>query len=440
MNQERRPRGRERRSGRPALSFPVTRRDGTRPESDARGGLDRRTLGFISGFRLFHGVPYGLVEHVVAACELRDFPDEQLLLKRGDINTHVALVISGQLRIHLDSPDSDDFIEIAAGECAGEMSIIDGEPVSAYVVADAGCRLLLMEGTAFLNQVLIIPEVARNLMTAFAERMRANNGLIIRRTKAAMELQRLQRELRFARSIQAGLMPQRKPFFPERPDVDCAAHITPAREVGGDFYDAFLVDAETLFLTIGDVCGKGMPASLLMVRTLTLLRSEVARRPPHEQPEIRTVMYRVNRLLNANNEAQMFSSVFAALLDLESGRLRYVNAGHNPPLLFPPHGRCEFLAEPRNPVLGIRDGLEYRAGAVTLAAGSALLLYTDGVTEAARTSGELFGEERLLTVLGRSHDAGAAALIDAALTAVRSFAGGAEQSDDVTLLALRYTG
>lgn len=440
MSEDRRPRGRERRSVAPAISFPVTRRDGAQVEADVRTGLDRRTLGFISTFRLFRGVPYELVERVVAACEIRDFPEERVLLKRGDVNTHVAIVIRGRLRIHLDLPDSEDFIEIAEGECAGEMSIIDGQPVSAFVVADAGCRLLLMEGTTFLAQVHIIPEVARNLLASFAERMRGNNALIIKRTKAAMELQRLQRELRFARHIQAGMMPQRSPLFPERRDIDCAAHMTPAREVGGDFYDAFFIDADTLFLTIGDACGKGMPAALLMVRTLTLLRTEAPRRSPRQRPDIRAIMQRVNGMLSAHNDMQMFSSAFAALFDVTSGRLRYVNAGHNPPLLISPGGRCGFLAEPRSTVLGIRERIEYRAGEVTLPAGAALLLYTDGITEAEQATGERYGEERLLAAVSASHNVDAGALIDGTLAAVLSFCAGAGQTDDLTLLALRYAG
>ena len=440
MDEERRPRGSDRRSGEPAISFPVTRRDGAHVQADARSGLDRRTLGFISTFRLFRGVPYDLVEHVVAACQIRDYPVEQLLLKRGDVNTHVALVISGRLRIHLDGPDSEDFIEIATGECVGEMSVIDGQPVSAHVIADAGCRLLLMEGTAFLAHVHIIPEVARNLMAAFAERMRANNALIIRRTRAAMELQRLQRELRFARHIQAGLLPPRSPLFPERGDLDCAAHMVPAREVGGDFYDAFFIDADTLFLTIGDACGKGTPAALLMVRTLTVLRTEASRRASRQQPDIGAIMRRANALLSTGNELLMFSSVFAALLDLKSGRLHFVNAGHNPPLLISPGGRCGFLYEPRNPVVGIRKEIKYRAGELTLAGGSALLLYTDGVTEAEVATGQRFGEDRLLAALEGSNNASATALIDRALASMNGFCANAEQTDDVTLLALRYAG
>lgn len=385
-------------------------------------------------------MPYALVEHVVAACELRDFPEAKLLLQRGDVNSHVALVIRGRLRIHLDAPGSEEFFEIVAGECVGEMSIIDGEPVSAYVIADAGTRLLLMDGASFLSQVLIIPEVARNLMAAFAERMRANNARIIKRTQAVMELQRLQRELRFASNVQAGMMPLRSPLFPERGEIDCAGHMTPARAVGGDFYDAFFVDADTLFITIGDVCGKGTPAALLMVRTLTVLRNEASRRSPAQQPDIRAIMERVNALLSANNESQMFTSVFAALLDVKSGLLRYVNAGHNPPLLAPIRGACAFLAEPRNPVVGIRENIDYRAGEVKLAKGSTLLLYTDGITEAARDSGEQFGEDRWLAAFKQSHGASATALIDELLSAVRAFSAGSEQSDDITLLALNYVG
>jgi serine phosphatase RsbU (regulator of sigma subunit) len=385
-------------------------------------------------------VPYHLVEPVVAACEIRDFPRDTLLLKRGDINNHVAFVIQGRLRVHLDAADSGEFIEFGAGEFAGEMSIIDGQPVSAYVHADAGTRVLLMDGKTFLAQALVIPEVARNVMAAFAGRMRANTALIARRMKAAMELQRLQRELRFARSVQAGMMPQRSPLFPERGDVDCAGHMVPAREVGGDFYDAFFVDADTLFLTLGDACDKGMPAALLMARTLTVLRSEASRHLPGRRLHICTIMKQVNGLLSANNESLMFSSVFAALFDVKSGALHYVNAGHNPPLFVPASGGCVFLSEPRNPVIGVKEQIDFQGGETTLPRGATLLIYSDGITEAATASGEQFGEHRLAASVGRWDRSGAPGLVNQLLSDVQAFAAGSEQSDDITLLALRYTG
>jgi serine phosphatase RsbU (regulator of sigma subunit) len=214
--------------------------------------------------------------------------------------------------------------------------------------------------------------------------------------------------------------------------------MTPAREVGGDFYDAFFIDADTLFIATGDVCGKGVPAALFMVRTLTVLRSEASRRLPARKPDIRAIMKRANDLLSTGNESSMFASVFTGLLDLKSGLLSYVNAGHNPPLLAPGSDACRLLAEPRSLALGIREGFDFRAGEARLSKDSVLLLYTDGVTEAEGRGEQQFGEDRLCAVFEQSRRAGASALIAAVLSAVQAFQAGREQTDDITLLALRY--
>jgi len=429
-------RGSDRRASDEAPAFPLQRTDGTLLQTDARSGIDRRTLGFISTFRIFRGVAYSSVEKIVARCKLRDFSASEVLLDRGQLNTSVALVIRGRLRVHLDAPGSSDFFEIVPGECVGEMSVIDGRPASAYVVADAGCRLLMMDAETFLSEVLIVPGVARNLMTVFAERMRRNNRLITDRMKAAMELERLQRELRFARDIQEGMLPQGYPLFPERTDLWCGGKMLAAREVGGDFYDAFFIDADRLFVAIGDICGKGMPAALLMARTMTLLRSEATRRVRSQRNHIQDIMERVNRGLSENNASFYFASIFAAIFNTSTGVLTYVNAGHNPPLIARPDAPFAYEPETRSPVAGVVPDARYRAVEVAFPAGATLVAYTDGVTEAENARNELWGEERLLATLNGARSKDAPALTDAVLSGVDAFTQGHRQSDDITLLVL----
>lgn len=430
------PRGTERRASDAASDFPLQRTDGTVLRDDARSGVDRRTLGFISTFRIFRGVPYSSVEKIVAHCTLRDFSESETLLNKGEVNTTVALVIRGRVRVHLDSPDSHDFFEIVQGECVGEMSVIDGRPVSAYVVADTGCRLLMMDAETFLSEVLIVPGVARNLMTVFAERMRLNNTRITERMKAAMELERLQRELHFARDIQEGMLPQSFPLFPERTDLWCGGKMRAAREVGGDFYDAFFIDADRLFVAIGDICGKGMPAALLMARTMTLLRSEATRRVRSQRNHIQDIMERVNRSLSENNASFYFASIFAGIFNTSTGVLTYVNAGHNPPLIARPNMPFSYEPETRSPVAGVVPDARYRAVEVSFPAGATLVAYTDGVTEAENAQSELWGEERLLATLNGLRGGEVSALTDAVLSAVDGFTQGHRQSDDITLLVL----
>jgi sigma-B regulation protein RsbU (phosphoserine phosphatase) len=429
-------RGSDRRASDSVPAFPLQRTDGSVLQDDARSGVDRRTLGFISTFRIFRGVAYASVEKIVARCELRDFSESQVLLNKGQVNTSVALVIHGRVRVHLDAPDSSDFFEIVQGECVGEMSVIDGRPVSAYVVADAGCRLLMMDAQTFLSEVLIVPGVARNLMTVFAERMRSNNTRITERMKAAMELERLQRELHFARDMQEGMLPQGSPLFPERTDLWCGGKMRAAREVGGDFYDAFFIDADRLFVAIGDICGKGMPAALLMARTMTLLRSEATRRVRSQRNHVQDIMERVNRGLSDNNPSFYFASIFAAILHTSTGVLTYVNAGHNPPLIAGPGMPFSYEPETRSPVAGVVPDTRYRAVDVAFPAGATLVAYTDGVTEAENAQSELWGEERLLATLNGLRGGEASALTDAVLSAVDGFTQGHPQSDDITLLVL----
>ena len=236
------------------------------------------------------------------------------------------------------------------------------------------------------------------------------------------------------------MLPQESPLFPERADVDCAARIRVARQVGGDFYDAFFIDQTRLLVTIGDVCGKGMPAALLMVRAVTLLRSEATRRTGAKRGQLQRIVERLNQQLAERNDASLFVTTFCALLDTATGKLSFVNAGHNAPLLAPRDGPFAFVSGPRNPVAGLVGTLAYSAGEVTLAPGSALVLYTDGVVDAQAADGGLFGEQRLLDALDAAPERGAVNLVDATMAAVDRFVGDAAQADDIAVLALRYSG
>jgi serine phosphatase RsbU (regulator of sigma subunit) len=215
----------------------------------------------------------------------------------------------------------------------------------------------------------------------------------------------------------------------------------PARQVGGDFYDAFHLDSSRLALLIGDVCGKGMPAALFMSRALTLLRGEAMHPAPAAQRQhMKDFMTRANRQLCRGNAAGYFASVFAAVLDVPTGVLTWVNAGHPPPALARGSSEFRFLDAPRNVLLGVDENAEYEVGETALPPGSALFLYTDGVTEAENAQGVLFGEERLLDLLNDAPERDAPAVTRTTMAAVDGYAEGAAQSDDITLLALRYEG
>jgi len=251
-----------------------------------------------------------------------------------------------------------------------------------------------------------------------------------------MEMEQAQRELQYARSIQEGLLPQ-EPLFAHEQRMQCVGRMRTAREVGGDFYDVFFLDTDHVFFVIADVCGKGLPAALFMVRAIAILRAQSGYDRQFTDYAARLIA-RLNQQLCDYNDARQFLTAFCGIVDLETRTLRYVNAGHNPPALAMGGQAFEYLEEPINPIVGMFDGLSYRVGEVVLAPGSALLLYTDGVTEAEDKNKAMLGDEPFLAVLNAASSRAAGDLVDTVFSAVSRFAGDAPQSDDITVLALRW--
>lgn len=236
----------------------------------------------------------------------------------------------------------------------------------------------------------------------------------------------LQQELEIARRMQQAILPRAAPPVPQ---VMLDATMIPAREVGGDFYDWFMLDQDRLALVVADVSGKGVPAAFFMAVTRTLLRSTAAFVSHPAQ-----VLARLNDELAADNDEALFVTLFYAVLDVRTGQLDSVNAGHNPPLLRRADGRVQALPQGRNPVLAAWPGLQFQADRSWLAPGDGLLLYTDGITEAQDSGGALFGQAALVGALA---DAGPQP-VQPLVAAVRRFESGAPQFDDITCVWLRY--
>ena len=248
------------------------------------------------------------------------------------------------------------------------------------------------------------------------------------------EKERISTELNVARHIQASMLPSIFPPFPDRIEFDIYAIMQPAKEVGGDFYDFFMVDDNTLAVVIADVSGKGVPAALFMVIARTLIKNNAQYGKNPEE-----VFATVNNLLCENNEQAMFVTAFLGYLDTRTGKFTYANAGHNAPLLFT-DGGFDWLQAKRSMALAVMKDARYGQGEIILQRGDRLFLYTDGVTEAMNRENELFDNHRLLDAANRYCDHPQKELILAIKGEVDEFAGGAEQSDDVTMLALRYNG
>jgi sigma-B regulation protein RsbU (phosphoserine phosphatase) len=252
-------------------------------------------------------------------------------------------------------------------------------------------------------------------------------------TTAAKE--RIESELKIAHAIQMSFLPKRFPPLSGREQVDIAAFLEPARQVGGDLYDYFMLPAQRLFFAIGDVSDKGVPAALFMAVTKTLMKglAEVNLEPAE-------ILQRVNAELTLENDANMFATVFCAILDLSTGSLIYSNAGHNPPVLLRTGQKPEWLPLPLGVFLGTFEQARYQNQEIRLDPGDRLLLYTDGITEATNSNLELFDNDRLLQTLKNFQGRTVTEMISTVMTAVKAFTKEAPPSDDITLLALQFIG
>ena len=250
------------------------------------------------------------------------------------------------------------------------------------------------------------------------------------------QLLAIRQELSIAARIQQSLLPRNFPPFPERKDFDLHAAMVPAKEVGGDLFDFFLLDEDHLGFVIGDVSGKGVPAALFMAVTRTPLRATAMQRIAPG-----ACLDYLNTTLSRENPSSMFVTLFYGILNTSTGLIQYAVGGHNPPYIFSPGGKVRPLPIAHSgTIVGLIEASRYETETCRLAPGEGILLYTDGVTEAVNTADDFFGEERLEQYLARNASAGAEQIVGGLHAAVQEFAAGAPQSDDITVLALRYLG
>ena len=256
-------------------------------------------------------------------------------------------------------------------------------------------------------------------------------------TKETAEKERLATELDVAKDIQNGMLPK---DFPDRADFELLATTTPAKEVGGDFYDFYLLDDTHLVITVADVSGKGIPAALFMVISKTVLSNFA--KTFYKQNGLAPVVAAANEQLCANNEAMMFVTAFVGVLDLETGEFVYVNGGHNPPVIYrAEENHCDFLDVKKNFVLGPMDGIPFVEQRTTFKRGDLIFLYTDGVTEALNVAEEEYLPDRLIAFMNSTDcRADLKTLLERIRGDVAAHVGEAEQSDDITMFALRFKG
>jgi serine phosphatase RsbU (regulator of sigma subunit)/anti-sigma regulatory factor (Ser/Thr protein kinase) len=360
----------------------------------------------------------------LASMNRETFRKGDVLFKAGDPADKMYYVARGSLTL----PEIDKVV--AEGEVIGEMGILSPfhartasavcrEDLEAYTIGREDVIRLFRQDSSLAFQLVHL------CIKRFIENLRAE-------TEAK---ERIQSELRIARDIQTSMLPRIFPPFPERPELDIFAVMEPAKEVGGDFYDFFLIDDRRLGVLVGDVSGKGVPAALFMAICKTLLKTEALRGLPPDE-----VLARVNRILIPDNETLMFVTVFLLVLDLRTGEMSYANAGHPAPLVSDGGGGFRRLDGPTGIVLGAFESDAFRTTTTRLRPGDMVFLFTDGVTEAMDPEQRLFSEARLAVGLGGAATESAESLVRRARAAVLGFVRGNPPSDDITMVAVRYRG
>ncbi len=282
---------------------------------------------------------------------------------------------------------------------------------------------------SLLPKILLFSVVA----TICAEIAKRGRMAIFAQQAETQKSERISTELSVASGIQTNMLPNIFPPFPDRDDFDIYATMTPAKEVGGDFYDFFMIDEDHIALVMADVSGKGIPAAMFMVIAKTLIKD-------HAQLGLQPddVFTRVNHILCDGNEAGMFVTAWMGILDLRDGKLVYANAGHNPPVL-KLDGKFQYLYSKPGFILAGLDDFKYTKAEMQLKQGDMIFLYTDGVTEATDLNGELYGEERLLKCLEKMEKRNCAYILQEVRRDVDRFVGEAEQFDDLTMMVFDYS-
>jgi len=246
---------------------------------------------------------------------------------------------------------------------------------------------------------------------------------------------RIDAELAFAKAIQYSALPSVFPPYPNRKEFDISATMHTAKEVGGDFYDFYFVDDDTLAFLVADVSGKGIPAAMFMMQSKTLLKSYA-----ESGMSVEEVFTNANEKLCEGNDAGMFVTSWMGLLNTKTGLVTFANAGHNPPLVKHADGSFTYLKTRPGFVLAGMEGIHYRKNEYQLEKGDVIYLYTDGVTEAMNVDNELYGENRLLDILNKNAESDTQTICDSVKTDVDIFVDKAPQFDDITMLCLKYNG
>lgn len=309
--------------------------------------------------------------------------------------------------------------------------------VAAGLVTYRQAHLLIdVASPIFLFVVLFGAMLADSLIREEVQMRALEHDLRVQREQAA----KVHGEMEAAKRFQMGMVPDAKLTFANEPRLDIAAMMEPAKMVGGDLYDCFMLDEHRVFFSIGDVCGKGVPASLFMVISTTLCKS-VALRDEMHVTDLGKLMNQANKEISRNNPEMLFVTAFVGVLDLRSGELTYCNAGHEKPLLIAPGCHAIELEGMGGPPISIIDDFDYKTHQYRLAQEEFLCVFSDGITEAANASEELYGRKRLISALDEiTSSTSAEEMIEQVHKSVHTYVAGAEASDDLTIMVIHWRG
>jgi len=438
---------------------------------DAQSGTPARSVEEIARILaphpIFARVDRNSLLAVAAQCGLASYPAGATIMREGDPGSFACVILEGEVDVFVDLPAGPIHVAtIGRNRIIGELGVFTDLPRTATVITRSDLVVIRIEQDSLMRLSADYPSIGVAIIRELGGRLATMNHSLAALTYAAEALRRdeydaalldrlsnqpgelatfarvfagmaaeirakqhRREEMRAAAEIQQSILPA--PWVREGPTerIDLHAEMHPAREIGGDFYDYFLIDANRLAIIVADVSGKGTPASLFMAVSRTVMRSIAG------AGDMASGMEEANRLLATQNSACMFVTIFHGVLDLSSGVLRYCNAGHNPPYLLRASGGRDTLAGTGVP-FGIDADMPYRIAETVLYPGDMLFLYSDGITEAFDQDGAEFGTARLEAALEAGRGGSAAELVARVLGATAAFAEGADQSDDITALAL----
>jgi phosphoserine phosphatase RsbU/P len=394
-------------------------------------GVDRRVRN-LSWIPLFKDAPPQALDAVLQVCELLEVAANTPLLLPGQSNRSVYIALSGTVVAHLGyQRRAQEPVTVPLGQCIGELSAIDGKPVSTLVIALTDARVLRIPQEVFWGDLMTLNGVAENFRIILSDRVRKSKEQALQAQRGQLEVEHLTKELQIARQLQISMLPLQRPLFGHRTDLDICGLMEPASAVGGDFFDAFFVREDHLFFCIADVSGHGIASALFMARAVGLIRVlAMGITEPH------ALLSELNAQLCNGNDANIFVTMFCGILEIPSRTITYSNGGHCAPMLIHP-GTSRMLPIPRGPLVGAFPGCEYKSMQIQLCRGETLFCYTDGVTEAHNSQEEEFTEERCLRMLDNLPPQASGDLLDHVRAQVADFTGTDVLEDDCTMLAIR---